>query len=192
MISSSIYTHQVFVIAECQVAQFSRYPGSTAYPKPIPMTNRRFIELSLIPYFGERDLTNVILSLHSMPMYHGMGVLQCCWTVCYIPFMFLQSEYKTYSVIRQASCGLVISAFEPKSPAQLPTPDNLFQAAVATHSDVIFCVPAIIEAGLHPFNIDSPLTRLLGMVSKSAVREMACYSQWRRKYLTIFMRCLSG
>ncbi|KAF8200271.1 hypothetical protein BJ912DRAFT_921743 [Pholiota molesta] len=99
--------------------------GSTAYPKPIPWTNYRFLQLALIPYFGGRDLTNQIFSLHTMPMYHGMGVLQCCWT---------------------ASSGLVVSAFEPKSPAQIPTPDNLFQAAVATHSDIIFCVPAIIEA----------------------------------------------
>ncbi|KAF9471438.1 acetyl-CoA synthetase-like protein [Pholiota conissans] len=99
--------------------------GSTAYPKPIPWTNYRFMQLSLIPFFGERDLTNQVFSLHSMPMYHGMGILQLCWT---------------------ASCGLVVSAFEPKSPAQIPTPENLFQGAVGTESDIIFCVPAIIEA----------------------------------------------
>ncbi|KAF8200278.1 hypothetical protein BJ912DRAFT_1020035 [Pholiota molesta] len=99
--------------------------GSTAYPKPIPWTNHRLIQLALIPYFGERDLTNQVFSLHTAPMYHGMGVFQCCWT---------------------ASSGLVVSAFEPKSPAQIPTPDNLFQAAVATSSDIILCVPSIIEA----------------------------------------------
>ncbi|OBZ73545.1 hypothetical protein A0H81_05885 [Grifola frondosa] len=99
--------------------------GSTAFPKPIVWTNHRFAQLSLIPWFGERDLTDQIFSLHVMPMYHGMGVLQLCWT---------------------ASCGLVVSSFEPKSPTPVPNPDALFVAAKATNSDIIFCVPSFIEA----------------------------------------------
>ncbi|KAJ3847468.1 hypothetical protein EV368DRAFT_51127 [Lentinula lateritia] len=99
--------------------------GSTAHPKPIPWTNHRFLELSLIPWFGEQDLCDKILSLHVMPMYHGMGILQICWT---------------------ASTGVVIAAFKPQSPAVLPTPENLFEAATAARSDILFCVPAFIEA----------------------------------------------
>ncbi|KAJ6464064.1 hypothetical protein C8R45DRAFT_1025143 [Mycena sanguinolenta] len=90
--------------------------GSTAFPKPIFWSNHRILEASLIPFFGERDLTGQILSLHSMPMYHG------------------------------AACGLALSAFEPKSPPTIPTPENLFTAAKATGSDIIFCVPSFIEA----------------------------------------------
>ncbi|KAH9934352.1 uncharacterized protein B0H18DRAFT_556620 [Fomitopsis serialis] len=99
--------------------------GSTAFPKPIYWTNHRFCQLCLIPWFGERDLTGQVFSLHTMPMFHGMGVLQLCWT---------------------ASSGLVVSSFEPKSPAPVPTPDTLFVAAKATKSDVVFCVPSFIEA----------------------------------------------
>lgn len=55
--------------------------GSTAYPKPIPWTNHRLIQLALIPWFGEQDLCNRILSLHITPMYHGMGICQMCWSV---------------------------------------------------------------------------------------------------------------
>ncbi|TFK38857.1 hypothetical protein BDQ12DRAFT_629926 [Crucibulum laeve] len=99
--------------------------GSTAFPKPIAWTNFRFAQLNLIPYFGDRDLTGVVFSLHTMPMFHGMGVLQLGWT---------------------ASSGLIVSAFEPKSPVVVPTPDLLFKAAVAVNSDIIFCVPAFIEA----------------------------------------------
>ncbi|KAJ7464987.1 hypothetical protein B0H11DRAFT_2050421 [Mycena galericulata] len=99
--------------------------GSTAFPKPIYWTNHRTIQTSLIPWFGERDLTDQVLSLHSMPMYHGMGILQTFWA---------------------ASAGLVLSAFEPKSPPTIPTPENLFDAAKATGSDIVFCVPAFIEA----------------------------------------------
>ncbi|KAH9841056.1 uncharacterized protein C8Q71DRAFT_436612 [Rhodofomes roseus] len=99
--------------------------GSTAFPKPILWTNHRFCQLCLIPWFGERDLTGQVFSLHTMPMFHGMGVLQLCWT---------------------ASSGLVVSSFEPKSPAPVPTPDALFVAAKATESDIVFCVPSFIEA----------------------------------------------
>lgn len=55
--------------------------GSTAHPKPIAWTNHRLAQLALIPWFGEQDLCDKVLSLHVMPMYHGMGILQLCWTV---------------------------------------------------------------------------------------------------------------
>ncbi|TFK39396.1 acetyl-CoA synthetase-like protein [Crucibulum laeve] len=99
--------------------------GSTSFPKPIAWTNLNTSQLALIPYFGERDLCGKIVSAHAVPMFHGMGFMQIAWA---------------------ASCGLVVSVFEPKSPAQVPTPDGLFKAAVATNTDLIFCVPAFIEA----------------------------------------------
>ncbi|KAJ7844462.1 hypothetical protein B0H13DRAFT_2411530 [Mycena leptocephala] len=46
--------------------------GSTAFPKPICWTNHHTSQTALIPWFGERDLTGQIFSLHSMPMYHGL------------------------------------------------------------------------------------------------------------------------
>ncbi|KAJ4474858.1 hypothetical protein J3R30DRAFT_617678 [Lentinula aciculospora] len=58
-----------------EILMYIHSSGSTAYPKPIPWTNRRVSELSLIPSFGEQDLCDKILSLHVMPMYHGMGIL---------------------------------------------------------------------------------------------------------------------
>ncbi|KAJ6471946.1 hypothetical protein C8R45DRAFT_1013633 [Mycena sanguinolenta] len=99
--------------------------GSTAFPKPIYWSNHRIAESALIPWFGERDLTDQVLALHSMPMYHIMGLLQTWWA---------------------ASAGLVLSAFEPQSIPTFATPSSLFQAAKATNSNIIFCVPAFIEA----------------------------------------------
>ncbi|KAJ7325472.1 hypothetical protein DFH08DRAFT_886685 [Mycena albidolilacea] len=99
--------------------------GSTAFPKPIYWSNHRTLQAALIPWFGGRDLTDQVLSLHSMPMYHGMGILQTLWS---------------------ASSGLVLSAFEPKAVPTIPTPSSLFYAAKATDSDIIFCVPSFIEA----------------------------------------------
>ncbi|KAF8898448.1 acetyl-CoA synthetase-like protein [Infundibulicybe gibba] len=102
--------------------------GSTSFPKPVPLTNRRLIELAIPPWFGDRDLTGKVFGFHSTPMYHGMGTFMLCWP---------------------PSCGLTIAVFEPKSPAQLPTPDNTFHGALTTDSDVVLCVPAIVEAWSH-------------------------------------------
>ncbi|KAJ7930505.1 hypothetical protein B0H13DRAFT_2532734 [Mycena leptocephala] len=99
--------------------------GSTAFPKPIYWSNHRTIQAAVIPWFGGRDLSNRVLSLHSMPMYHGMGILQTYWS---------------------ASCGLVLSAFEPKAVPTIPTPRSVFQASKTTGSDILFCVPSFIEA----------------------------------------------
>ncbi|KAK0463970.1 uncharacterized protein EV420DRAFT_1638889 [Desarmillaria tabescens] len=107
------------------VAFYLHSSGSTAYPKPIAWTHHRVLQMGLIPCFGERDLCNVLFSFHVVPMYHGMGVLQLLWT---------------------ASSGLAVSTFEPRSPAILPTPENLFDSARTVQSDVVFCVPSFIEA----------------------------------------------
>ncbi|KAJ7193924.1 hypothetical protein GGX14DRAFT_378403 [Mycena pura] len=100
--------------------------GSTAFPKPIYWSNHRTVQLALIPWFGERDLTDQIISLHTMPMYHGM--------------------FGTRRTFVCAACGLVLSAFEPKSPPTIPTPENFFDGARTTSSDIILCVPSFIEA----------------------------------------------
>ena len=39
------------------------------------------IPLFHVAVFGERDMTGVRLSCHSLPMFHGMGVVQTGWTV---------------------------------------------------------------------------------------------------------------
>ncbi|EIW80018.1 acetyl-CoA synthetase-like protein [Coniophora puteana RWD-64-598 SS2] len=98
--------------------------GSTAFPKLIRWSNIRGTQISLIPFFGDHDLTGKVFSLHTVPMYHGMGFNQLLWA---------------------AGCGLTISAFEPKVPAMQPTPDNLFVGAKRTSSDFIYCVPSVIE-----------------------------------------------
>ncbi|KAF9012818.1 acetyl-CoA synthetase-like protein [Hymenopellis radicata] len=103
--------------------------GSTAFPKPIPWTQRRLIELCMIPWYSGQDMCDMVLSLHVMPMYHGMGILQLSWTAS-----------------RSACAGLVLGVFEPRSPAIFPTPENLFEAAKLTETDVVFCVPSFIEA----------------------------------------------
>ncbi|KAJ6458386.1 hypothetical protein C8R47DRAFT_1203181 [Mycena vitilis] len=124
------------------IAFISHSSGSTAFPKPIYWTNQKTIESALIPWFGERDLTDQIVSLHSMPMYHGMGILQTFWTASLDLSIMLAISY----ISSKATSGYLISAFEPTSPPTLPTPDGIFHSAKATESDIIFCVPSFIEA----------------------------------------------
>ncbi|KAK0453913.1 hypothetical protein EV421DRAFT_2007167 [Armillaria borealis] len=100
--------------------------GSTSsYPKPIAWNCHRLIEHTLVPWFGERDLCDVVSAVHSLPVYHSMGISQFLWAV---------------------SSGLVLGVFEPKVPATSPTLDNVFASAKAMNSDIVFCVPYILEA----------------------------------------------
>lgn len=55
--------------------------GSTAFPKPIYWTHRAWVVTTNVPFFGERDITGMRMACHALPMYHGMGVIQCCWAV---------------------------------------------------------------------------------------------------------------
>ncbi|EIW84433.1 acetyl-CoA synthetase-like protein [Coniophora puteana RWD-64-598 SS2] len=98
--------------------------GSTAFPKPIAWPNRCFDKFQYTSFFGGHDLTGLVLSLHTVPMYHMMGI---------------------YPLYCAAACGLVVSAFQPTHPVILPTSDNLYTAAKSTQSDIIFCVPSILE-----------------------------------------------
>ncbi|TFK21458.1 acetyl-CoA synthetase-like protein [Coprinopsis marcescibilis] len=98
--------------------------GSTSYPKPVPFTNRRFYELSFAFHFGEIDVTDLVFSLHTVPMFHALGV------------------FHTASL---PTTGFIASVFRPQFPAQFPTVKGHYDAAVATKSDVIMSVPSIIE-----------------------------------------------
>ncbi|TFK19455.1 acetyl-CoA synthetase-like protein [Coprinopsis marcescibilis] len=98
--------------------------GSTSHPKPIPITNRRFLELSLAYHFGDVDVTGLIFSLHIVPMFHALGVMQMACIV---------------------STGIVASVFKPQFPAQVPGVKAHYDASVATDTDVVISVPSIIE-----------------------------------------------
>jgi acyl-CoA synthetase (AMP-forming)/AMP-acid ligase II len=56
--------------------------GSTSHPKPIPYTNLNNLQSMHIPWYGEVDLTDSIISAHCVPMFHVMGAVQIPSTVC--------------------------------------------------------------------------------------------------------------
>ncbi|KZT66300.1 acetyl-CoA synthetase-like protein [Daedalea quercina L-15889] len=104
---------------------FLHSSGSTAFPKPIMYTDHRMLLFCMIPFYGEQDLTGIVFSMHMMPMFHGMGMALMLWT---------------------ASCGLVMSTFEPGGHVLATTPKAILDAARASGSDYLFSVPAVIEA----------------------------------------------
>ncbi|EIN09204.1 acetyl-CoA synthetase-like protein [Punctularia strigosozonata HHB-11173 SS5] len=101
--------------------------GSTAFPKVITWTHFFMIKVAGIPALGEIDFAGLTLGCHSVPMFHGLGLTILLWA---------------------PACGFVISAFPPRSPAILPTPDRVIQGAMHTKSEIVFSVPSFIEAWL--------------------------------------------
>ncbi|KAI0938637.1 putative NRPS-like protein biosynthetic cluster, variant 2 [Taiwanofungus camphoratus] len=97
-------------------------------PKPIAWTHRDLLESALTPWFGEVDLAGVAMGCHSLPMFHGMGMLHLCFA---------------------PSCGVVIATFKPSSPAILPTPNHVFRGLVMTNSLLTCCIPSFIEQWSH-------------------------------------------
>ncbi|KAF9556700.1 acetyl-CoA synthetase-like protein [Agrocybe pediades] len=126
------------------VAIYLHTSGSTAFPKIISWTNYRVAQLSLTPYFGEVDMTGMIFSVHSIPVYHTMGMTQLLFT---------------------SSAGVVVSTFEPKSPPILPTAQNVLEAAMSCESDLIYCVPSLVEEWSRDLHHTNRLTTIKGVLS---------------------------
>ncbi|KAL0578153.1 hypothetical protein V5O48_003858 [Marasmius crinis-equi] len=116
---------------------------SLAFPKPVHLTDRKLVQVGQIPWCGEQDLMGKVVAVHAAPMFHGLGIIQLAWTAC---------------------AGLVVAAFEPKFPATLPSPENLFEGSRATSSDIILCVPSFIEAWARRPDYVQELSRCSGLV----------------------------
>ncbi|KAH7912516.1 hypothetical protein BJ138DRAFT_785575 [Hygrophoropsis aurantiaca] len=99
--------------------------GSTAFPKPIRMSNRNFIRWGILPYHGDVDICNVAIAVHSLPVFHAMSAINLVWAAC---------------------AGSIMACFKPSPSPAPPTPDMFLEAIVATDSKVVFCVPAFVEA----------------------------------------------
>ncbi|KAK0499792.1 hypothetical protein EDD18DRAFT_1460649 [Armillaria luteobubalina] len=111
-------------------------------PKPIDLNCHRLIEHTLVPWFGGRDLCDVVFAVHGLSMYHGMGVLAFLYAI---------------------SSGLVLGVFEPKVPATSSTLD-MFVSAKAMNSDIVFCAPYVLEAWSHKSECIEWLSTRSGML----------------------------
>lgn len=98
--------------------------GSTSFPKLIPWTNRRIVELATALWYGERDVCGHIFSCHPLPGFHGLGLMPFLWGI---------------------TSGNVTAVYAPSVPPRVPTPDSVLEHAKADDCDFLFTVPAFIE-----------------------------------------------
>ncbi|CCM01516.1 uncharacterized protein FIBRA_03572 [Fibroporia radiculosa] len=106
-------------------AVISHSSGSTAFPKMIVWSHLDFMQTALTPWYGEVDLAGVVMGFHSIPMFHGLGLLH---------------------LLLVPSCGVILATFPPSSPAAIPTPESVFDGIKKTQSAIAIAVPAFIEA----------------------------------------------
>ncbi|KAI5119730.1 hypothetical protein M0805_008660 [Coniferiporia weirii] len=102
-----------------------------------------YLQFCWSPYFGERDICGLRLSCHSLPMYHGMGIMQIGWT---------------------AMVGITLTTFQPSKLPIILSPDNVFRGSMDTKSDIISCVPSFLESWGHNSDYVTQLRNMGGVV----------------------------
>ncbi|KAI9059896.1 acetyl-CoA synthetase-like protein [Trametes sanguinea] len=112
-------------IGDDDVTMILHSSGTTAFPKPIPVTRRRMINISKMPSFGEVDLAGKRIAAHTNPIYHGMGLATVIWPL---------------------TCGATFVLYPPVTPPIIPTPSNFIASWTAGKCDIVFSVPVFIEA----------------------------------------------
>ncbi|KAF7797380.1 hypothetical protein EIP86_008575 [Pleurotus ostreatoroseus] len=112
-------------IADTDVAIILHSSGTTAYPKPIPLTRRGLINLANIPQFGEMDLTGKRIAAHTNPVFHAMGLATILWPI---------------------TSGATFVLYKPVSPPAPPTPANFLESWTAAKCNIVFCIPVFLES----------------------------------------------
>ncbi|TFK84744.1 acetyl-CoA synthetase-like protein [Polyporus arcularius HHB13444] len=108
-----------------EIVMIMHSSGSTAFPKPIPLTNRRVLEWATVPHVGELDLGGTRMAAHALPVFHAMGIAMYKWAL---------------------SSGLTVACFRPTLPPVIPTPDSLLNGIISCKCDTAFSVPSMVEA----------------------------------------------
>ncbi|KAH9851134.1 acetyl-CoA synthetase-like protein [Lenzites betulinus] len=118
-------TEQVRRVSE-KITIISHSTGSTGMPKPIPFTGKALIVAGNTPATaGEIDWGGKCVAVHTNPPSHGTGIFTLVWAV---------------------SCGATFALYPPIDPPTIPTPANFLAAWQACECDIVFCMPAFIEA----------------------------------------------
>ncbi|KAH9889260.1 acetyl-CoA synthetase-like protein [Cubamyces lactineus] len=110
-------------IGDSDVSAVLHSSGTTAFPKPIPITRRGLVNLANIPCFGEVDLAGKRIAGHTNPMFHAMGLATLILT-----------------------SGAAFALYPPTLSPTVPTPANFLDAWTACKCNIVFCVPVFIEA----------------------------------------------
>ncbi|KAF7302847.1 Acetyl-CoA synthetase-like protein [Mycena kentingensis (nom. inval.)] len=178
-ISGSLPATKYGIVAK-DTAFITHSSGSTAFPKVIYITQKNMVETGRIPYYGELDLCGEVMSLHPVPMFHMLGLIQFA--------------YITYA-------GLTLGAFSPYEPPVTPNPAIVYEAGVACDSTIVLCPPSFIEAwamdprhvkGLPRFKAvifgGGPLSEVAGLtLIKNGVRLVHLFGSTEAACVTLFV-----
>ncbi|KAJ7261532.1 hypothetical protein C8J57DRAFT_1471415 [Mycena rebaudengoi] len=159
--SSGNYHTTVLAIFDAE----RRIPGSTSFPKIIPLTQKYFFKMN-----GPRviDFSTRVQAVHGTAMFHAMGFL---------------------SVIRAAFSGMTLSLFPPTTHAVIATPERMLASALSTKSTTMVCPPMFLEHWVHdPSSVEKlrtfsriffgggPLARSVGdALDSSGITSMPLY-----------------
>ncbi|KAI0028244.1 acetyl-CoA synthetase-like protein [Vararia minispora EC-137] len=97
--------------------------GTTSFPRIVRFRSHNFVGWGL-PFENDVRLCGLRLGIHSVPIFHTMGLIAFVWPL---------------------SAGAVMGCFKPKSPPVLPTADAVLAGAYATRTDIVYVVPSFIE-----------------------------------------------
>ncbi|KZT21918.1 acetyl-CoA synthetase-like protein [Neolentinus lepideus HHB14362 ss-1] len=116
---------KVVDIGDNDVTVILHSSGTTALPKPIPITRRGLVNLSNIPCYGDVDLAGKRIAAHTNPMFHAMGLA---------------------SLMVSLSSGAIFAVYKPSLSPTVPTPANFLSSWVSDKCNIVFCVPVFVEA----------------------------------------------
>ncbi|KAJ7763433.1 hypothetical protein B0H16DRAFT_1527845 [Mycena metata] len=106
------------------VAVILHSSGSVKFTKVIKVSHRSLRQCGLWLDYEEIDVCGQVWSAHNVPTFHFAGVMQLIWA------MF---------------SGITLAVFPPNSPAAVPTPARVLDEAIATQTNLLYCVPAFLE-----------------------------------------------
>ncbi|EJC99607.1 acetyl-CoA synthetase-like protein [Fomitiporia mediterranea MF3/22] len=117
--------------------------GTTSFPKPVYWTHRALSCVSILPLSGEVDVSGTIFGCHSTPLFHALGALLIAFP---------------------ASIGVCLALFKPQSPAVVPNPVNVFEAALVAETDYLFSPPSFVETWSQVDHYVDELSKMKGVV----------------------------
>ncbi|KAF4573440.1 putative PKS/NRPS-like protein biosynthetic cluster [Pleurotus pulmonarius] len=117
--------------------------GSTAFPKPIRMTNYAFLQWGILPYYGDVDICGVPIATHALPMFRRSMISS---SIYQYQLNEITDAMGAIGMVWSSCAGSVVACFRPSSPPVLPTPDVFLKAIVDSGSRIVYCVPSFVEA----------------------------------------------
>ncbi|KAI0031502.1 acetyl-CoA synthetase-like protein [Vararia minispora EC-137] len=102
--------------------------GTSSFPKPIRISHKVLQGFGANLYFGEVDVCGIRLGIHSLPMFHAIGVSTLSWALFN---------------------GLELATFKPQSPPVVPNAASLLEGLIRSQSEWIMTVPALVEEWSH-------------------------------------------